>query len=448
MMPSLLLQRIRSGPPPPSAQRSRRRPRFGDRGAGFAEYGAVILLVAGIAAVVFATGIGDRVAGFITTALCEVSSAASDQEDCAADTVADGDGPPDARPMVDPDEWFGPVPEPPPGFPSGQDFDDAQDDIDRIREYLGDDSLFCWWWCPDEPQDVMADMTDGELNALMWSLTDDEIRELLREDGVREIVLSRVDINTLRHLRGIDPDGIEPDFDDVGGDDANEEDGEPRDDLAFGTVPDGRLWPENGEPSSSDLSQGGLGDCWWLASMGAIADQNPQIIRDMIRENGNGTYTVTFGDGEQVTVTPDIVLNEDGSAAFSSPNNNTLWPAILEKAYAEREGSFGEIEGGWPKDGMETITGNDSEDRPASDVDERQLTEWLSNGTAVTITTTGDKEGDLYDNDVLVRNHAYVVTGVRDGVVQLYNPWGRNHASMTMEQFRQQLDTVETNSLE
>ncbi|MFC3995320.1 C2 family cysteine protease [Nocardiopsis sediminis] len=436
-----------------AAGRRRRRPclSLGDRGAGFAEYGAVILLVAGVAAVVFTTGIGDRVAGFINAALCDVSQSAiesadgcgadgSDGTDAASDTRSDtttrsqpaadgtGQGPGGAP--------GSPPPDPPPGYPSPQDFADAEADIERIRGYLNEG--ICLWWCRDgEPQDVMADMTAGELNALLWTLSDGEIRELLDSDGARGIILDRVDLATLRHVRAIDPDNIEPDYDDIEYD---------IDNLAWGTVPDGRLWPEDGEISAEDVHQGALGDCWWVAGLAATAEQNPEVIRDMIRENPNGTYTVIFGNGQSVTVTPDLVLKEDGGVLFAKPQDDVLWPAILEKAYAQREGGFGDIENGRPGDAMQILTGSESEHHSPGDVDQRRIEDWLANGTAITIQTKDDEDDGPYEKETLIGDHSYVVTGFENGRVRLYNPWGYRHTTLSMEEFREHLETVETNS--
>jgi hypothetical protein len=46
----------------------------------------------------------------------------------------------------------------------------------------------------------------------------------------------------------------------------------------------------------NDVEQGLIGDCYLMSSMAAVADQNPDAINNMIADNGDGTYTVTFNE--------------------------------------------------------------------------------------------------------------------------------------------------------
>ncbi|MDA2811155.1 C2 family cysteine protease [Nocardiopsis sp. RSe5-2] len=428
-----------------------------DRGAGMTEYGAVILLVAALVVAVFATGIPDRVSGFFDTGVCEVEEAAQGSEECedtASDPADDENNAAEPKPARAPDE---PTPDTPPS-PDDEDFDAAEEAADDIREYWdeSDDFWGCLFGCPDAPAEILNDLTDAELDALFQSLTADEIRRLLGEEGVREIALSRLPLQTIRDLRLVDEDGIEPDFDDVGGDDANENGQE--DDLRWGRVDEDkvRLWPEDGEIGMDDIQQGALGDCWWLAGLGAIADKHPELIKDMITENANGTYTVTFPDnGEQVTVTADMVMNGGGGPAFARPSGGAMWPIILEKAYAQREGSFGEIEGGRATNAMELVTGDDSKTYDTDDVDQSDLEGWLNgNKTAVTVSTFPEGDGDdgpLYDKEPskggLANSHAYIVQDIdEDGNVTLYNPWGYSHVTLTQEEFQRHVRRVDINS--
>lgn len=51
------------------------------------------------------------------------------------------------------------------------------------------------------------------------------------------------------------------------------------------------------------IDQRTVGDCWFLSSVGAMAStpEGKESIKNMIEDNGDGTYTVTFPD-DPVTV--------------------------------------------------------------------------------------------------------------------------------------------------
>ena len=56
----------------------------------------------------------------------------------------------------------------------------------------------------------------------------------------------------------------------------------------------------------SQIVQGQIGDCWFLASAAAVGANDPDFIRDHIQYNPDGSYTVTlYEDGEPVEVRVD-----------------------------------------------------------------------------------------------------------------------------------------------
>ncbi|MBB4930792.1 hypothetical protein F4561_001612 [Lipingzhangella halophila] len=407
--------------------------RFHDRGAGFAEYAAAILLVAAVASVVLASGVGTTVRNYLEDAICKaLPDGCEDREPSGNPSSTTGGGNSDdsddgaSTPGGDEND---------PDRPSDEELEAVEDDIADIRDHLNGN-----WFTnllSSDPEDVMADMSAAELNALFWSLSEDEIEELLSDDSVRDLTLRNADLDTLRRIQNIDPDLVGPDFDDTDGAKEAKQDDDIDHDLDYAEVEDGQLYGDNGEISSDDIDQGSLNNCWWLAGIGAVADQNPEMIKDMISENDNGTYTVTFADGEEVVVTPDIVVDSSGNAEFSDPGSDAvMWPAILEKAHAEREGGYGETEWGLASDSMELVTGNDVEEVPAGDVTEGQLNDWLTGDDphAVTLFTLGEDKDNKHED--LVNNHFYIVESVEDGQVELYNPWGGagDHETISIEE--------------
>jgi hypothetical protein len=116
-------------------------------------------------------------------------------------------------------------------------------------------------------------------------------------------------------------------------------------------------------PSYLDVQQAGENDCWLMAAMAEIADRVPGDITSMFTydgttvENGSlvGVYTVRLynnsGTAEYVTVDTELPAGGwtyahpvGGSGAVNGSATPVLWPALLEKAYAEADG-FGIVTG-------------------------------------------------------------------------------------------------------
>ena len=108
------------------------------------------------------------------------------------------------------------------------------------------------------------------------------------------------------------------------------------------------------------MAQGGVGDCYFVAALGAIADSSPAAIENMIIsngvENGIASYTVRFYyQNAEGTFVPDYVTVNALLPGYSSGNlafahagpDGSYWLPIVEKAYAEwnetgREGRDGQ----------------------------------------------------------------------------------------------------------
>lgn len=192
-------------------------------------------------------------------------------------------------------------------------------------------------------------------------------------------------------------------------------------------------------PTMNDIRQGSLGDCYLLAGLAAIADDNPQAVRENAVDFGDGTFGVRYGN-RFYRVDDDLPVWNSWSVnpAYAGLGaGRSLWVGIYEKAFAHyRTGanSYASIEGGWSVEvnrafgstswGTRQLTGYATATAVANDLDAR----W-SRGEAVTI-------GFLYarvhggGNAPLIMSHMYTVARVlRDpsGVVTsivLRNPWG------------------------
>lgn len=243
------------------------------------------------------------------------------------------------------------------------------------------------------------------------------------------------------------------------------------DDITFQDI-DGEIIVDGIE--LTDIEQGYVADCYLCAALGSIALHNPEYIENMITDNGNGTYTVSFG-GElgDVTVDDDFPINQDGNVVYAQTTGDgttpELWVAIIEKAFAQAhsENSYQGIEFGWPSNAIAHITGqtNFTVDAPSA-FTPQSLQAALNNGQSVTALTPKDPDGagkgKSVTPDGLVFNHAYVITDVRQNAktgeweVVVYNPHRSDPNTndgqddgftvLTMEQFNTNFQFTEVSS--
>jgi len=220
------------------------------------------------------------------------------------------------------------------------------------------------------------------------------------------------------------------------------------------------LWgPDgSGQPEFDDAVQGGLANCYAIASMSALAESNPELIRNNIVDNNDGTYTVTFYEKEsgflgigggyrpvEITVDDQFPVNDAGKPVYAPESaDGENWVMVYEKAYAEFVGgSYESIEWDRAERSLEAMTGQDYEETNPDNMSDSELIETLENGP-VTVSTVGqdadDKVIGTFDDENLVGKHVYVVRDVyeKDGetYVELYNPWGRSHPTLTLDQIR------------
>src|SRR5688572_7346340 len=85
----------------------------------------------------------------------------------------------------------------------------------------------------------------------------------------------------------------------------------------------------------SDVWQGGITDCWLMASMASVAPANPWAIERLIRSRADGNYDVTlfFGarhfdddgtvyrDPKVFIVAPTFPTKDDGTVAYAKPQD-------------------------------------------------------------------------------------------------------------------------------
>jgi hypothetical protein len=199
--------------------------------------------------------------------------------------------------------------------------------------------------------------------------------------------------------------------------------------------------------SAGDIHQASVGDCWFLANLMAIADRDPDFIRNHIRVNDNGTVSVLLYDkksqGHWVTVTRDLPVSPVGNpvGAYSTDH---LWVSYYEKAMAvayqddndqRAPGQYSVIDSDFTGQGCRSITGKDGSWLPKHDFD--TVKDGLSQGKLLLVST----RDDLPRDGNLAGAHAYYARQLDGDRIRLENPWGPgSYVELSREQFNKAVD--------
>jgi hypothetical protein len=196
--------------------------------------------------------------------------------------------------------------------------------------------------------------------------------------------------------------------------------------------------------NADDIKQGQVGDCYFLATLSAIANEQPQYIQDMFIDNGDNTFTVRFfknGVAEYVTV--DRFLPKASWGAAYANAATELWVALAEKAYAQlaeskwsrsstSTNSYDSISGGWMSNVIPQVTAMGGVAKSIGSTTKAQL---ISLANSNTLLTAGFVYGTIA-GDGIVNGHAYTITGYDAATDKFFlrNPWGYSHANVTWDQ--------------
>lgn len=123
--------------------------------------------------------------------------------------------------------------------------------------------------------------------------------------------------------------------------------------------------------SENDVTQGNLEDCWFLASVAAIAKTNPDLLERNIKDLGEGKYEVTLYQRDPKTpngpLNPQVITvnnafqigKHSGTAIAAKPGDNEeIWVMLIEKAYAKMNGGYQVLKNrGYSEVALEALTG-------------------------------------------------------------------------------------------
>ncbi|KAK4166203.1 cysteine proteinase [Cladorrhinum sp. PSN259] len=218
--------------------------------------------------------------------------------------------------------------------------------------------------------------------------------------------------------------------------------------------------------SSSDIKQGGNGDCWWLAAVATIAHRKELMEKVcVIRDEEIGVYGFVFyRDGEWISTVVDDTLylkhedfdyqgdtydstgkrarewrkrHQTGSEALyfaKCDDPNETWLPLLEKAYAKVHGDYEAISGGWSGEAVEDMTGGVTSTVASNRVLRKdKLWKELANNEEFVFALSAIGTGWDSQKSGLALGHAYSILkaveevdedGNKVRLVKIRNPWG------------------------
>ncbi|MEW1865850.1 C2 family cysteine protease [Streptomyces sp. NPDC088194] len=363
---------------------------------------------------------------------------------------------------VDPSLYFDD--EPPP------DEQKIKDALKYFDDHIGDSGGFLWSDSAQGGKEVLDDfakLSPAELDAVMSRMSDSQLKKLNGQLGEGSswwgagdsdgAVKARWENMLQKECGPTTLARIEPALSNLKWQPDTTVDG------AHYQAVDDPLFGPNGPDLMNDLRQGQDGDCWFLSSLAAITERDPNWPQEHIKQNANGTYTVTFYQKGplpgmpptpvEVTVDNKLPVDSNGHPVYADTRSGATWVAIYEKAFAQYSGGYKKIEGGWGDVGMSDLTGQPATRHSPGDVSFADISTRIGKGEAVTIGTKGD--GDVHD-DRLVSGHEYSVERVdmnaHPPTITLLNPWGSGQyegtrqmpqeVTLTEDQYRKNLNEV------
>ncbi|MGV3624300.1 MAG: C2 family cysteine protease [Archangium sp.] len=196
--------------------------------------------------------------------------------------------------------------------------------------------------------------------------------------------------------------------------------------------------------SYDDVIQGSIANCYMVSAFSSLAQQNPDAIKNAIRQNADGTYDVRFFEKSGYNSYRPVTVKVDGdlptefgtTAKYGKARDpKEQWITVLEKAYAQWKGGYEAIgNGGNAGTVFEALTGKPpswtSTSSSTPDQVFSRLSTAISTGKPVTAGTHGKDSGVDYNGTGVYAWHAYTVLGTStEGTqkyVELRNPWGRS----------------------
>jgi phosphoribosylcarboxyaminoimidazole (NCAIR) mutase len=181
-----------------------------------------------------------------------------------------------------------------------------------------------------------------------------------------------------------------------------------------------------------DLSQGHLGDCYFVSVVGAFVHRNPEGLHRIIHEGqANGTE-VTFPDGKKAHVP---ALTDGLICLGSTAHQSGLWLNVLEEAFGEvtrskKPGAPGDPaidkigKGGSQTTTITLLTGKQSQSHSLKSTPPAKVHQILTEAQSRKMLMGAGTGSHKKLPPGVASDHAYAIIGLHGDKVEIWNPWG------------------------
>ena len=223
------------------------------------------------------------------------------------------------------------------------------------------------------------------------------------------------------------------------------------------------------------IKQGSIGNCYFMAALASLAASNPRAIKNMIKDNGDGTYTVTFPGAKNEPITVKAPTRAE-QILYNGGSKYGAWASVIEKAYGKYcqksywrrtftyfSGGNTPAEGGdeggrWGglrllTGGVHKVDGGFLSSMPKlSELRAKFIKAFSKEGSRAVVASRSILASSAKGGR-LARRHMYSVVGYNPsgpdgGMVTIRNPWGSKYGKygntfkMTLKEFRDKFSAV------
>lgn len=218
------------------------------------------------------------------------------------------------------------------------------------------------------------------------------------------------------------------------------------------------------------IKQGMIGDCYFEAVLASTAANNPKLIQNAIKDNNDGTFTVSFPGAMEKAITVSSPTEAE-LGLYNGASERGVWASVMEKAFGELKQTQSNIKKNLPQEGadggghteqvIELLTGNPAQNHGMADDSAKVMNDlsaaFLDGRKKIATATVGYDflnligMGTEESKDNFARRHAYSILDYSNNIltgpmVTIRNPWGelddttRGTIKISLKKFMENFD--------